>query len=143
MKSTDKTSWLTVNGEDANALALKLQSEVEAKISSGKYTARDVSYLKTLNRPVLSEKLNVSEERLEKLRALCQAWDIEIRASSISSHRPIIGPLIVLVKKTLQPLLKILLRDTINQQRNFNAAVITAVVDLTNEIEKVKTHTKS
>lgn len=131
-------NWLIIGGKSDSELARNLSNTVSSNISSGKYSERDISYLSSLNRPVLNERLMVTADRLEKLRTMCQSWDIDFRPAQISSHRPIIGPIIVAAKRAIQPVLKALLKDTITQQRNFNASVITAVTDLSNEVEKLK-----
>lgn len=131
-------NWLITGGDSNPNLAQSLSEIVSSKVKSGEYSARDISYLASLNRPVLSERLLVTADRLEKLRAMCQSWDIDFRPSQISSHRPFVGPIIVAFKKAIQPILKALLKDTITQQRNFNASVITAVTDLSNEVEKLR-----
>lgn len=136
-------NWIKIQGESAPIELLNsLEGGVASKIGSGAYSDRDIKYLASLNRPVISQRLEVTADRLEKLRAMCQAWDIDFKPVSVSSHRRFIGKFIVAAKKGLQPIIKALLKDTIAQQRNFNAAVILAVTDLTNEVDKLRTDIK-
>lgn len=131
-------NWLIVAGKIDKDLALALTESVQARIIAGEYKERDVEYVSKLTRPVINEKLNISPERLRKLRTLCQLWDIDIKATKITSHRKILGPIIVGVKKALLPVIRMLLKDTINQQRDYNAAVISLLTDISNDIEKRK-----
>ena len=41
-------------------------------------------------------------------------------------------------KSCLFPILKVLLRDSYNQQRDFNAKTITLLTELSDEVEKLK-----
>ena len=79
--------------------------------------------------------LKLSKKRLEKLRRLCQLWEVNLKPAEITSHRKVIGPLIVAVKKLVYPILKVLLKETIKQQRDFNAAAVALIADLANESE--------
>lgn len=133
-----KSSWLKIKGDPIPSLESRIEGTVAAKVSRGDFTQRDVDYISKLSRPVLNERILVAGERLEKLRAMCQSWDIDFRPVQITSHRRVIGKLIVTVKKAVQPVIRALLKDTIAQQRNFNASVISAVTDLANEVEKLK-----
>ena len=74
--------------------------------------------------------LQVSNDQLEKLRRLCQVWDVDIRPGEITSHRPIIGRVIVAGKKLLFPVIRALLKNYLSQQREFNAAAISLLADL-------------
>ncbi len=75
----------------------------------------------------------VSPERLELLRGLCHLYSAGIRAEKITSHRKVIGPVIVFVKKALFRVLSALLGPSFQFQRDFNAGVIRLLGDLCNE----------
>ncbi|MDZ4786195.1 MAG: hypothetical protein SGJ02_08980 [bacterium] len=136
IKKNDDLNWLKIEGEFDSSLQNSLQAMVQNRIAKAEFAEQDVDYIKNLSRPVIANKLSVSKERLEKIRLLCQLWDIDLRPSKITSHRKFLGPIIVTAKKAIQPILKMLLKDTINQQRDFNAAVITLVTDLSNQIDQ-------
>ncbi len=141
-------NWIKINGESATGstaadLIKRVEGAVAQKLAAGSYSERDIKYLAALSRPLINQKLEVTAERLEKLRAMCQSWDVDFRPVSVTSHRPVIGKVIVAAKKALQPIIKALLKDTITQQRNFNASVIAAVTDLANEVEKLRTEVKN
>lgn len=127
------SSWLHVCGMADPERAADLSQRVRQKIDSATYKRDDVVYIEKLRLPVVKGDLHTSPERLEKLRRLCQLWDVEIKIGAISSHRPLIGPIIVAVKRIAFPILKILLKDFIKQQRDFNAAVISLAADLAQE----------
>lgn len=121
--------WLTVTGEAAPELECAGQEAVARRISAGHYRATDVDYILRLNLPVVEGALNVTDRQLEKLRRLCQLADVDLVPARITSHRAYIGPLIVAAKKVLFSILKVLFKDTLRKQRDFNAAVISYLAE--------------
>lgn len=126
-------SWITITSEQDATLEATITARVQAKINAARFSARDVEYVSKLKRPLLDRTLNLPDTRLEKLRRLCQLWDLEIRPAKITSHRKFVGPLIVGFKKLLFPVLKVLLKDLVIQQREFNASAISLMAELSNE----------
>ena len=117
-------SWLSIAGADSPELAAELERRVEEKISAGKFNRDNIKYIEKLDRSVISGDLEVSDQSLERLRRLCELWDVDLKILGISSHRRILGPFIVAAKKMLFPILRAFLKDFIAQQRAFNAEVI-------------------
>ena len=126
-------SWLSVCASEAPELEHKLAESVRLKVQAGKFEQRDIEYLARLKRPLVDGTLAISDQRLEMLRRLCQLWEVDIKQGKITSHRKIVGPLIVAFKRALFPLLRVLLRDFIKQQRDFNSAAISLLADLSRE----------
>lgn len=124
--------WLTMGGEADEALARTLESRVAQRISAGAYSIDNVKYIAKMHLWLCTSTLSVSDETLEKLRRLCQLWDVDVRVREISSHRKFVGPVIVAVKKILFPIVRVLLKDFIRQQRSFNAAAIAVLADVAN-----------
>ena len=124
--------WIKVAGRDSPDIEQELEDRVNAAIGAGDYSRDDAAYIAKLNLGLTKGALDVSDDHLEKLRRLCQLWEVDIRIGEISSHRKIIGPLIVGAKRLLYPVLRVFLRDFIRQQRSFNAAAISLLGDLSN-----------
>ena len=137
------TPWITALGTPSFELCNDTQSQIAGLIKSGLFTEKDIEYVAKLERPVLKGRFSVPPERLSRLRRLCQTWDIEIKLSEIKSHRPLLGPLIVGLKKVLFPILKILLKDFVKAQREFNAAAIMLLAEICNEERDSKTDTNT
>ncbi len=138
LKPIQFNRWVKVLGEENQDLERSLSSTVRRKIDQGEFTDKDVNYVASLERPLLPGELTVSASRLEKLRRLCQLWDVDLRVTKIESHRKVIGPFIVAAKTMLIPVLRAIFKDMIRQQREFNAEVIKLLADLSNEIDKIK-----
>ncbi len=55
-----------------------------------------------------------------------------------TSHRKYAGPVIVAAKKLIYPILRAFFKDTLHQQRSFNAGSIALMAELSEEIERLK-----
>ena len=132
MNKSENAAWLVWQGSEQQQLSAELDNLVEQKIKSGLYHQDELGRIRKLSLALSDGSLDVSEETLEKLRRLCQLWDIDLRPFGVSSHRKIIGPLIVFAKKLVTPILRIFLKDMIRQQRDFNAAAIALLAELSN-----------
>ena len=125
-------SWLKVQGATRSDIASELEERVAQRISLGAFSRDNVQYIKKINLSISGE-LSVTDESLERLRKLCQLWDVDFRVSGIRSHRRVIGPIIVAVKKAIFPVLKLFLKEFITQQRAFNAEVISYLAFISNK----------
>src|SRR5438105_4858716 len=99
-------NWLKVCGEENSALQDELSTAVSSRISGGEYKAADVEHIDSLPLRLLQKSADFDDQRLERLRALCKLWDIELKPGAITSHRAVIGPIIVGVKRLFFPVLR-------------------------------------
>jgi hypothetical protein len=129
----DNAIKVKVCGQDSPDLVSAAISSVEKKIADKEFNEHNIGYIRDLKLKLVEGGLNVSEKDLEKLRTLCKLWDVELKPSEISSHRPFVGPFIVAVKKLLFPVIRIFLKDSFKQQRDFNAAAVSMIADLMNK----------
>ncbi len=117
-------SWLTIAGSAQPGLEEDLAKRVSARMAEGKYATRDVAYITRLDRRPLGPDARVDPQTLDQLRVLCRTWDVDFITGAITSHRPVIGRVIVAAKKLLLPIVRVLLKDTLRKQRDFNAQVV-------------------
>lgn len=119
---------------------LELEKEIEAnvnkKISDKKYTEDEVKSIKDMSAKILDDNVYISDKSLSYIRFLCQSYNNELRLQNITSHRKFIGRYIVLAKKIIFRALRFALKGFVNQQQEFNAGVIKAIISLEND--KVK-----
>ncbi len=59
------------------------------------------------------------EAASEIFRRCCVTWEVD-REAPITSHRPIVGPLLVAVKRVARRLLRFLSEGQLSRQRDFN-----------------------
>jgi len=129
-------AWIKVLQQPDPSLEKLLSERVQEKVTSKEFTREDINYIEKLNMELIKNKLDVSDATLEKLRTSCGLWFVDLKDHEISSHRKFLGPVIVGLKKLLYPILRVLLKDTLRQQRAFNASVICLLADLSNRVEK-------
>ena len=125
---------IEICGERAEALEEELRSRLASRISSGdlsEVTIRSVE--KTTFRPI-PEGTDLAPESIERLRRLCQLWEVRLRVNEISSHRKVIGPVIVFAKRIMLRLMQFLMKDALHQQRSFNAEVIRALAEMSTQV---------
>ena len=137
-RTAEEKPWVSAFGVAAPELERELLRRVEARIGQGKFNWHNVRYLEKVSFAPVRGKLQVSEGRLEKLRRLCQLWDVHLKGTEISSHRPVIGPVIVFGKKILYRILSVLLKDFVRQQKSFNAGVVSLLAELSGEDSESK-----
>lgn len=128
-----KDTWLKINGADSEQIQSSLSELKSKRIEEGKYSENDCKVVAAMNMSIIKEKLNVDELVLERLRHMASLWDVDFRVQDISSHRKFIGPVIVSFKKLFFPLIRFAMKDFIRQQRDFNAATIRLVGQISNK----------
>lgn len=128
----------TCGQSDSELARLLLSRALQRRTDKG-YTEKDVEYIRNYKQELIDKDLEIGEKDLERLRSLCKLWDVELKYSEITSHRPLIGPLIVAAKRMLFPVLKVLLKDSFKQQREFNAQTISMLTEMLNrEAQRTK-----
>lgn len=131
--SAQSSEWLTVCGESGSELASTLADKVATLKHTGAFTDTDQMLVDKMNYSVAKNGFATSPERMELLRRLCQIYSIDVRPAQPTSHRKILGPMIVAVKKVIFPIIKALLGPTFKHQKDFNAVVVCLLTDLCNE----------
>ena len=135
VQSIDETSsWLSLLGAKDSDLEGEIARQAAVALAKKNFTQDDVSYIAKLDLSIVDGTLAVSGDRLERLRKLCRLWETDFRASPITSHRRFIGPLIVAAKRALYPMVKIVMREPMRQQRDFNAAAVCLLAELCNDL---------
>jgi len=130
MSAGEENLGVSVCGVPYASLDVELQARRARRIAQGAPTIATIRDIETTTFRPLPAGSEVSAEGIERLRRLCQLWDVTLRPSSITSHRTLIGPIIIAMKKILFRALHFLLKDTLHQQRSFNAEVIRALAEM-------------
>lgn len=128
-----KESWLSVAGAEVPELAASLAVSVRGWAESGAMPVGEPARVASVSTGIAKGSFSTSRERLELLRELCHIYSAGIQSEKITSHRPVIGPVIVAAKKMLFRVIASLLGPTFRFQRDFNARVIRLLGDLCNE----------
>lgn len=121
---------LIVNGKSSPELEAEVKKKVSERIEAGKYRREDVEYVKNLDLFPIKDASNLDSEMLERLRRISEVWEVRLGYDEITSHRPVLGPIIVAIKKIIFPLVSLVLKKPIEQQRRFNAEVVSLLAKL-------------
>lgn len=117
-------------GKQDLALEQRVLAQLTQRMNKCKFKAEDVAYVKSLSLFPVKDASNIDDETLERLRRLCEVWEVQFKSPKITSHRAIIGPLIVFVKRLLYPLLQVFLKEPFAQQRKFNAEALSLLAEI-------------
>lgn len=130
--TTPSSSWIRFPGGET--LAAYIDERMKDRLKQGKYTIGELEGIRHFKLSLLPRTTKLTEERLEKIRKLSHLWEVDIRVSNITSHRPVIGPIIVAAKKILLPFIRLALADMIRQQREFNAEALGLIMELSADV---------
>jgi hypothetical protein len=125
----NKEQWFSVSKELYPQLAAHSSERLAARIDSRQFTSQDVRNIAERKLDFIERSLELSPRQLDHARRLAGLSTIQLKEPPVASHRPYIGRIIVVVKRTLFHLVQPLLQETIKQQRAFNAALVEAYVD--------------
>lgn len=140
---SDQRLGIEICGTRDQELDGKLASRLAARIASGDLSPATIRNVEQASFRAVPAGFELEEDAVERLRRLCQLWDVRIRPHDISSHRKLFGPLIVMAKKVLFKVLQLLLKDTLHQQRSFNAEVIRALAEMSTKTDSDKDRVKT
>ncbi len=125
-----RATWLQTPLNDTASLERLTAERLKSRFHSGSINLEEYNSVTEMKRTLFSGALKLGPQELENLRKLCQLWDIDIRPVEVTSHRKFIGPFIVLGKKIIYPILRVLLKDLLRQQREFNATSLSMIAYL-------------
>ena len=126
-------SWLLIAGARDPALEELVANRSAERRLQGEYSRDNEYYIRDISLALTRGDFRLSGKKQELLRRLCQIYHVELIPQAISSHRKVIGPVIVAFKKIVFSLLKPLLGRSMAQQREFNATVIAFLAEEANE----------
>lgn len=111
----------------------ELNVQVEQRVASSGLDSDAQEAITGLDFSLFQQGETIDPEIFEEIRIACQLWNVDLHAGNFTSHRPIIGPVIVAVKKAFAPIIRYMLKDFIREQRDFNAATIALIAKSLNK----------
>jgi hypothetical protein len=126
--------WLRVCGVQDDALAKTVEDRVAERRARNEFTQDEQWYIRDVSLAVSKgTDFFLSGERSELLRRMCALHKMTLHPRTISSHRPVVGKIIVGAKQAIFRIMKPLLEPMLRQQTTFNACMVTLVAQLANE----------
>ena len=116
---------------DKFSLSTRVEENLADRIrQASDYDQKEIKRVSSYNHRVLPEDFTLEFETGEKLRALAAFSQCELKpAREISSHRKIIGPIIVWLKRLTWPFVKVHLDQTFRAQQEFNSLMVECLAD--------------
>ena len=116
-----------------------LLTRLNERIQTGKVNREEIDKIEFLNTRLIPEGVVLEDRDSEELRALASLSRVHLkRPAEISSHRPIIGPLIVLFKKLTFPIVSFHMKDTIQALEEFAALSVVRQAKLSARIKELE-----
>ena len=127
---------------DSLGLEDKIKGRVSEKLEKGIYNPEEI---RNVSEKKLDIFLDIAEDsNFKTFHYLYGNWDI-IREFQITSHRPFIGPFIVLIKKFVRFLVRLYTKPIFKKQAGFNRdlilldrEILKELRDLRREVEALK-----
>lgn len=118
-----------MNKEMSNLRQQALTSlEKRVADSGGRYTKDELNSVASLSSKLFPWSIELTDVEAEHLRGLCLASKIEQGTTVlIKSHRKFIGPFIVCFKRLTIPLIKLYMKESVDNIAEFQARVVLAI----------------
>ena len=137
-------AWLSVCGVKDSELARALEERVAARRARNEFTQDEQWYIRDVSLAVSKgSDFYLSSERSELIRRLCSLHKMTLHPRTISSHRPIVGKVVVFAKQVVFRVMKPLLEPMLRQQTTFNACMVTLLAQLANEAKSSECSTSA
>ncbi len=116
---------------DINITKQAIESLNKRLNTSENYTQREVNSVSTFDHRLINT--NLDDEGTILLRNLCAASIISKSLIIKKSHRPLIGPIIFLIKRLIRKVATPLFKVQFDQIENFNQCSVLAIAKLYNK----------
>lgn len=113
--------------QSENQLAVRVETSLNSRqiSSSASYTSEEVGRVSAASRKLVSAGKTLPNDLLESIRAAATLANSELRPNpDFTSHRPLIGGLIVAIKKLTWPLVRFHLHRHFDNQSELNRRML-------------------
>ena len=104
-----------IAGEIGGAAAETVRARLAERLASGILDRDEIARVSTMRLRTFAG----AEAASEIFRRCCVTWEVD-RAPVLTSHRPLIGPLLVALKRVARRLLRFQTEAQFSRQRDFN-----------------------
>lgn len=139
--STDLSSRKEARTKECDRLSAQIDQTLEARLlrSGGSYNKVEIHDITHKKTTLVCASTTLTLESSERLRALSKLAQFQLRpASQITSHRKLLGPLIVFLKKLTWPVIQIHLKETFAGLQELAAWSVVTMAKQENEIAQLK-----
>jgi len=129
----------TINTEGVNVAEImkQIQERVLEKKKAGIYTDEEIREVSELKKQLSPQKEGAYGELALHLRRLHHNWDVAASSALITSHRKVLGPVIVALKKVGFRVFRFIGHPLVIRQTEFNAASVRFASVLMEELSRL------
>lgn len=138
MSETRSGSWVLIGGREDSELEASLRARMDERIALGRLSAEEEKVVQKAEHDPFPFGGIKDRVVLERIRSLCQTFDVQFEELPISSHRKFIGPVIVFCKKLILRSVKPITAQILRKQTDFNANAIMALSSMASYYENKK-----
>ncbi len=121
----EKRALILSGAADARALEERITRALAARLAEHPhYSAKEAGQIEQLNRSLFPEGCSIDYQTSEDFRRLAVFSQCDAKSPIIRSHRPLLGPVIVAVKKLFWKIVRGQLEPFFAGMSEFNAAVV-------------------
>ncbi len=107
--------------------------------TSPSYSQEEILRVSELSKRLFYDGFYLGEDHTNRLRALCSLSQSSLKpANEISSHRKLIGPIIVFIKRLTWPLLSVHLKDVFVGIQEFQSLAVESLAEQIVATEELK-----
>lgn len=133
---------ISLEGKDLEALEVTCRKRLNERIATqaGQFSLNEeeIKNVRDYDSRFIKD-ISLSKDDNDELRLLASWTKFKLKPpSSISSHRKIIGPLIVLLKRLTFPLVNFHMKDMVREMEEFASAVVERQAKTASELEHLK-----
>jgi len=104
-----------IAGENGGAVAETVRARVAERLARGVLDCDEIARVSTMALRTFAG----DDAASEIFRRCCVTWEVD-RLPALTSHRPLVGPLLVAVKRVARRLLRFQTEAQFSRQRDFN-----------------------
>ena len=123
--SAEREPSFRITGEMGRAAAERVEARLADRYARGILDPAEVERVSTIRLHTFEGE----EAASEIFRRCCVTWEVD-RVPPITSHRPVVGPLLVALKGIVRRLLRFQTEAQLSRQRDFNWNLLLVLRDL-------------
>ena len=103
------------------------------------YSELEIEDVRTLKTKLFPAKMEIGKETSDRMRALCKFSELKLEESgNYRSHRKVVGPIVVAIKRLLFPFVKFHVSSAISTVREFQICAVEQLAAQEAELWKLK-----
>jgi len=137
---TDEPLLVPTGATDVSVLQAQVHERLSWRLANNDhYSLDEIEHIATLDRLLFPRSFIIDENLCNRFRRLAMFSQVGLRpARTITSHRKIVGPVIVLLKNLTWPLVKVHLQHTMDALQELHCGIVELLAQQVTDVERLK-----